>query len=218
MGSQLRVVWGCAVSNAHSAPEGREGKEELTQQTKPGLHFHAEGAAAFSWSALVCSELFKGLQGSGGATTSSVPKNHYQALQKHFKIPSAGGVCGTFVSLRSEVWDINMSYWRAARAAESWALWRTLFGCQWRIIWLHLSWESNPLFLGTLNSWSYLLSYLIFSMGNCDLYLGHWLLYLSQLSSYLCCAYFKLKLYRQIKIFGFTKMERRVVGGKITIF
>lgn len=93
-----------------------------------------------------------------------------------------------------------------------------LFGCQWRTIWLHLSWKSNPLFLGTLNSWNNLLSHLVFCMGSCDLYLQHCLLYLSQLWSYLCCAYFKLTLYRPIKIFGVIKREMRVVGGKITRF
>lgn len=97
-------------------------------------------------------------------------------------------------------------------------LWKTLFGCQWRIIWLHLSWKSNPLFLGTLNSWNKLLSHLVFCMGSCDLYLWHWLLYLSQLQSYLCCTYFKLKLYRPIKILGVMKREMRRVGGKITRF
>lgn len=123
-----------------------------------------------------------------------------------------------FLQLSSGFWEISTCSWRTARAAKSWTLWKTLFGCQWRVIWLHLSWKSNPLFLGTLNSWSDLLSHLVFCMGSCDLYLWHCLLYLLQLWSYLCCAYFKLKLYRPIKIFGVMKREMRVVGGEIAIF
>lgn len=198
------------------------GKEIQTNPNKSMALFPCciflEGSCVF----LCCLKTFREL---------GEPQYHqYQRIIiEHSKNPSKstvlGGVCRSFVPLRSEFWDINLSYWRAGRAAESWALWKTFFGCQWRIIWLLLSWKSNPIVsgnskfnLGTLNSWSYLLSRLIFSVGNCDLYLGHWLLYLSQLSSYLCCAYFKSKLYRQIKICGFMKREMGVVGGKITIF
>lgn len=94
MGLQLRIaVRMCrqdeqaVMHTLSAAPEGRRCSPSK-QIHGSRLHFHAEGGAAFSWSALVCSVLFKGFQGSGRATVSSIPKDHYQhqhrALYKHF--------------------------------------------------------------------------------------------------------------------------------------
>lgn len=183
----------CCASSAQLWVCSSRGKEVLTQHTIPNKskQFHGSISRLHFPGGLLCVLCcLKTFQELGEPQYHQYQRIIIKRSKSTCKSTVLGGVCGSFVPLRSQFWDISLSFWRAARAAESWALWKTLFGCQWRIIWLLLPWKSSPLFLGILNSWSYLLAHLVFSVGDCDFYLGHWLLYLSQLTSYLCCAYF----------------------------